>query len=524
MYLRNHIQPTPQSAPLPGQASNNAGGFSWTLDDRARLRRFLVLGTEGGTYYASERKLTLENVGVLDRILDASEYAALQAVADIEYVSMAGIAPKNDPALFALAYLAKKGKPATRAAAFEVLPNVARTGAHLLHFVDFVDKLGGWGRGTRRAVGRWFTTLGVDKLAYQLVKYQSRDGWRMRDVLRLAHPRPTSPIQDQVMRWAVGKEPEGMLPEVLEGYRRIQTANTAREAADIIRKSNLPREAVPTQWLTERPVWEALLEGGGTTMVTRNLGNLTRLGVLGDQAALDRVLHLLGEESVRRSLIHPIQVLAALKTYAQGHGERGTNVWTPVQKVVDALDAAFYSSFHNVQPAGKRTYLALDISGSMFSNQIAGIPGLDAATASAAMAMVTMAAEPHCDVFGFTTKYEPLALSPRRRLDDNLEVMRKASHRMGGTDCAKPMLHAAETSSQVDTFQVYTDSETWAGRVHPSVALDDYRRRFNQRAKLIVVGMTATQFTIARPDDPGSLDVVGFDASAPALMADFARS
>jgi 60 kDa SS-A/Ro ribonucleoprotein len=35
--------------------------------------------------------------------------------------------------------------------------------------------------------------------------------------------------------------------------------------------------------------------------------------------------------------------------------------------------------------------------------------------------------------------------------------------------------------------------------------------------------MTATGFSIADPSDPGMLDVVGFDAAAPQVMADFAR-
>jgi 60 kDa SS-A/Ro ribonucleoprotein len=45
-----------------------------------------------------------------------------------------------------------------------------------------------------------------------------------------------------------------------------------------------------------------------------------------------------------------------------------------------------------------------------------------------------------------------------------------------------------------------------------------------RRAKLVVVGMTATSFTIADPSDAGMLDVVGFDTAAPQVMADFARS
>ena len=53
-----------QNAPLPGttQVENNAGGFVWELDDWQRLDRFLVLGSEGGTYYVSERKLTLDTI------------------------------------------------------------------------------------------------------------------------------------------------------------------------------------------------------------------------------------------------------------------------------------------------------------------------------------------------------------------------------------------------------------------------------------------------------------------------------
>jgi len=43
---------------------------------------------------------------------------------------------------------------------------------------------------------------------------------------------------------------------------------------------------------------------------------------------------------------------------------------------------------------------------------------------------------------------------------------------------------------------VYTDSETWAGTLHPAQALRQYRERM---AKLVVVGMASNGFTIAEP-------------------------
>ena len=75
----------------------------------------------------------------------------------------------------------------------------------------------------------------------------------------------------------------------------------------------------------------------------------------------------------------------------------------------------------------------------------------------------------------------------------------------------------------MDAFYVYTDNETWAGAVHPVKALQQYRQQTGIPAKLVVVGMTATGFSIADPNDAGMLDVVGFDAGVPALMADFIR-
>jgi 60 kDa SS-A/Ro ribonucleoprotein len=43
-------------------------------------------------------------------------------------------------------------------------------------------------------------------------------------------------------------------------------------------------------------------------------------------------------------------------------------------------------------------------------------------------------------------------------------------------------------------------------------------------AKLVVIAMTSNGFTIADPNDAGMLDVVGFDPTTPAVIADFATT
>ena len=80
-----------------------------------------------------------------------------------------------------------------------------------------------------------------------------------------------------------------------------------------------------------------------------------------------------------------------------------------------------------------------------------------------------------------------------------------------------------KNGGEVDTFQVYTDNETWWGAIHPHQALREYRERTGIAARLAVVALTSTRTTIADPADPGQLDVSGFDAAVPTLLADFSR-
>lgn len=520
-YLREAVGPVPQSEPLDErQVENSAGGFSYEVDALTQLRRFLILGTEGGSYYANQRDLTAEQVQTLRRLVKA---AGLDVVKLICEVSEGGLAPKNDPALLALALASAEGDDPSRQAAFAALPRVARTATHLFHWLAFRDDIAGWGRGARRAVGDWYAAKNAEKLAYQMVKYRQRDGWTHRDALRLSHaPAPTE-AHKALYDFACDRT-ASFLPlelRLVEGYRMAMVAESPRHSAKLIREYGLPREAVNPDHLTDAEVWEALLEDMPLTAMIRNLANMTRAGVIAPSSAgaLKVAETLADEDRLRKARVHPIQVLSALVTYAQGHGARGDNTWTPVASVVDALDAAFYASFRNVEPANKRTMLALDVSGSMSWGEIAGVPGLTPRVASGAMAMVALATEPATETVAFSHALTPLPLSKRQRLDD---VIHTISHLpFGGTDCSLPMLWAKQNGREVDTFIVYTDSETWAGRVHPMAALRDYRQASGINAKLIVVGMVANRFSIADPGD--GLDVVGFDASAPVLMNAFAR-
>ena len=130
------------------------------------------------------------------------------------------------------------------------------------------------------------------------------------------------------------------------------------------------------------------------------------------------------------------------------------------------------------------------------------------------MALVTAATERSPEIVGFHAGEDgwragssrfpghvdgltPLAISPRQRLDDAVRAVPDLP--FGGTDCALPMRYALERKREVETFVIYTASETWAGDVHPVQALREYRERSGIGGRLIVVGVISNAFTIAIP-------------------------
>ena len=268
---------TPQSEPIAGTVANSAGGHAFPVDDWIRLDRFLILGSEGGSYYAGETALTRENAGAVIRCIAA---VGARAIARIVEISEQGRAPRNDAALFALALATAVGDQAARNAAVAALSRVARTGTHLFQFAQSVQAMRGWGRGLRRAVAGWYLARPVDELAYQAVKYQQRNGWSHRDLLRLAHPLTDEPARRDLFDWVCRGTHGPAAPAIVAGSAALAQAATAPEAAALIRAHGLPREAVPTALLNEAVVWQALLERMPMTALVRSLAKLTAVGVL----------------------------------------------------------------------------------------------------------------------------------------------------------------------------------------------------------------------------------------------------
>lgn len=576
----------------PRQVKNNSGGYVFAISPVERLERFLILGTEGGTYYQGEKEITVENAVALRELLDTEPALAVKTIVE---VSQWGRAPKQAPGIFALAISAShqtgKDPLLARALALNALPLVCRTGGTLLEFVRYVDGMRGRGTALRRAVGAWYRQLPADQLFWQTFKYRSRGvgakgtasrrAWTHRDVLRVARPKNDcfDHAQQSIVRYLMGGSqamsgrvltrraddwsPEndvrvlrrretdlGGVPEKILAFEELQAAETETAAVRVLERYGFPHEMVPDRYKKSPRVWEALLEKITLGALLRNLGLITHLGLIGDQdpAARERLMKVLGKlqdlSLIRKSRIHPVAFLQASRVY--GHGEPveakkyqhrmkwseelGRKVvvgvreilrWDPVPEVVKTLENDFYKAFGNVQPAGKRIDLCIDISGSMSSGEVVGIPKMTPREGAAAMALVQAQTETSASFWGFCDTFRKLEIDKTWSIAEAMRYMSQLP--MDRTDCSLPFREAQASGRQVDGFVVYTDSETNQNLEHPCLALWRYRQVTGIPARLAVMAFTSTGFSIADPTDGGMMDFVGFDAAAPSLLADFLR-
>jgi 60 kDa SS-A/Ro ribonucleoprotein len=508
--------PTPQNQQTrPDQIKNNAGGYAFALDCWSKLDQFLLLGTEAGTYYVDAHNLTAQN---LDNVKACLREDGRRVVRRIVEISKAGRAIKNDPAILVLAAAISFGDNGTKAEVKDAILDVCRTGTHILHFVSYADSLRKWGRSLRSAVAFWYMAQDVDKLAYQMVKYQNRDQWTQRDAIRLSHAGSTDPVRAALFDWALHGPKEGKpYPTIVAAFENTKGAS-ADETAKRIEQFGLSREMIPTDKLNAKPVARALAKTMPMTAMIRNLGNLSKADLLtpGDEVFTRTISQLGNVEALKKARVHPVSLLIALKTYQQGHGTFGHNSWPVVPQVADALNEAFYKAFNAVEPLNKNLLIAVDVSGSMSAN-VVGTPNFSAAEAAACMALVTARTEPNHTLLAFDTVYHPWTISAHQRLDD---VMRSIPGG-GGTNVGVPIRWAINAGRSFDAILIYTDSESWAGTQHVFEVMAEYRRTINPKAKCILLATAANGIGLNAPEDPLSLTICGFDASVPDVIRAF---
>lgn len=530
---------TPQNRPIPGRDKdmqpNAAGGIAFNMDDVRRFQRWLILGSEANTHYESSDDLTKQNFDVLERLIAMRPEAVVPTIVDVRTNDMA---LRQSQALFALAFAS--ANDATKTAAFDALQTICQTASQLQEFLaarkDVIGKAKS-SRAIRTAVGKWYTDKPVEKLAYQLLKYRTRQGFSHADILELFHVKAQNVEQEQLFAWiaeqqlasaekfekAISKlEPTQQFLSrqkrmhtqdlagrarrnipMIDGFERLQAATDEAEAATIIREYGFTREMVPTNLLNSKVVWAALVEKMPYEALIRSLNKITQVGLIEMFGQNDWIKRITDPELIRKSRIHPMRLFVAWKQYQAGEGDKGSLTWTPNGKITGALEKAFMLSFANVEPSEKNVMVAIDVSGSMTSYGVAGIYNTMPWELGAALALVYLKANPKSALMLFNTSAQMVSEAHAdMTLNEMIGVIKR--HSGGGTDCAAPFQYIQKHNLPVDGVLMVTDSETWHGHQHVTQAKGSIRF-FN-------VQTTASRASLNDPEDAGWYEVAGFSA------------
>jgi 60 kDa SS-A/Ro ribonucleoprotein len=391
-------------------------------------------------------------------------------------------------------------------------------------------------------VQRWLNAKRDDKLVYQAFKYNQRSKFSWADFLELTRPKPGSESKSEIFRyltrtakWAERKREDKEVPTSLAPYIAARDVKAPADAvlADVV-SGKVSWEMVASE-KRDKKFWEAILQKLPMTALVRNLANLTRYDVLtnGDFERLSWLrTRLTDTEAIQKARLHPLQFLAALLRYQTGRGQEGrrgkAHTWSPITQVNDILEEGIDKAFVTVPETDTATLVGVDISGSMqgsWSAPVMGIPGFSAAMAAGLMAQQFIRRAPNSTVFGYDQQVYKLGLSPK---DSYSTTVRKVSLGGGLTNTSLPILaahqlHAQNKRVKYETIVIITDNEINRGTVHPVQALEAYRRLVGLPVRLVIMAVTATNFSVADPKDPHQLDVPGLDNTTPKVVHDFAR-
>lgn len=309
------------------------------------------------------------------------------------------------------------------------------------------------------------------------------------------------------------------------GKRKIQKKNSIQ----------IVREHIPTGFLHLKEVWQALLDDMPTTALIRNVNKMSVVGLFDDQENVNKVISRVQDPcKLKAAKIHPMQLLVAKTVYEKGRGDVGGGnyrdmTWRVNDDIVQAFGDAFYQSFKGAAECktGKKFMICLNVSTSMTQKGCSGCRSLTPVGAACAMALYTWNIEDDVEIVAFGGGDELVDLKRAEgfhrgmQLEEALERIEQLD--LGDTNCALPMSHAREKFLEIDVFVVFTDSRPTFLTTNARDALRTYNKEMDRCAKFIVCGMNSSGHTVAHPDDPNMLDIVGFDLHVPQLICQFVQ-
>lgn len=528
-----HPSTIPQSKPLPGRekemTDNSSGGYSFKLEDAKILERWMINGSENGTYYTPENEVTVMGTATLKVVPKAKIVEIAKDVIEN------GRAPVLDYAIYCLAYVAYHGNVTEKQLVYSVAPTILTNTPQFTKFLQSYQaikkietgKSNIGGSGICRAISRWYDNMNAGQMCYQVAKYPQRNGFHHRDLLRLSHIGRTesngktyklpddkvSVVQYALWHAKGGDEKPSIITSTnkdhkhIAGKEAIEKATSLKDALKIMEDYHLTHEMVPTKFQGSKDFYEIMLTQSKVYATIRRLGAASAKGVFAPMSALTKevVKRITDTEALKDQKVHPMRIYDAMTTYQLGRGEKGTLVWTPSSEIIAALELAFYNAIGVIPDSGKNILIAVDHSHSMHGKPL---------NFAAAMAAVLVRSQSSCHVIGYASEIS----TPQITRHMGMNAIKAEIGRVGipsGTNGALPYMYAQKECKDADAIISITDGFSWQGKTHISIEANKWRSACNKPTGKAVEMISSMGITSNMdPLDLNSLMTLCMDAQA----------
>jgi 60 kDa SS-A/Ro ribonucleoprotein len=494
---------------------NDAGGQAYRLSSKQALAQIAMTGTFNGTFYASAKQ-QLETIQKLLPAVDA-EFLAKLAVAARTRGFM-----KDMPA-YILTYIAMKHRD-RKDLLSAIFPLIVDNGKMLRNVMTFVrsgtfDDKRTFPQPLRRELAKWF-----DRSVDQIFRATVGNDPSMRDILRMLHVRPKTPLHDALFAYIVGKPSRRKLPELVKKFEAFKKDPDNAEVPKVDFRMLAGVEISPA-------VWSQIARDARWMMTRMNLNTFKRHGVFDDAKMVTLIANRLKDaEQIKQAMAFPYQLLAAYcAVEATGDMPR---------EIIEALHDAMEIATDNVPEIEGSVVVCPDVSGSMSSAGITGSRGSATSTVRCVdvAALITAAIlrkNRSARVLPFECTVKKIQLEPRDSVMTNARKL--AAIGGGGTNCSAPLSFLNSQKAKVDVVIFVSDYESWADRQNYGHGLWDAARGTgmmeewkvlkarNPKAKLICIDLIP-HGTAQVSGNKDILQVGGFSDQVFTVVSDFVKS
>ena len=465
---------------------NRAGGKAYKMSDRHALAQIAATNCFNGTFYATAQ----DN-------LKLAKDAALALSEDPEFIAKVAVYSRTkgymkDMPAFLAVMLADTDPVLFRRVFRKVIDNgkMLRNFCQMARSGAVTDRVFNLSSGTcRHAIQEWFDS----RNPWALFKASIGNDPSMRDILRMARPRPNTTEKNALFGYFLGKEVSEIecdgkihtpsLPEIVQQYERYKK----------FKRGDVPK--VDFRMLDSLGLgtaeWTEIARNAPWMMTRMNLNTFARHGVFGNREVSQLVAdRLRNKEEIQKARQFPYQLYMAYKATSSNDG-------VP-HDVREALQDAMEIAIENVPEIPGKVYVCVDTSGSMScpitGRGSANASGVACVDVAGLFASAIVRRNRDAEVWTFSSSAKRVRLNPRDTVMTNTRKLAKAG---GGTNISAPLRDLNAAHAKGDAVIYISDYESWmdsgGGYHYYGTGLQEewlaFKKR-NENARLICMDLT----------------------------------